>query len=272
MKKFIMLLNEELKRGARFYLLALIVLVGLELVSVVYQILSFQSEVEQYMKVERVSQLEAIRLAGGLFGFGDATAYFQYIIAIAMMLTFLLAFQIWYRDWFGESKYIYRLLMLPGRRFTILLSKLTAVMLTVASFIGVQWVVILVSGFLFRSMTPDDLMESKQLFGENRILSMFYTFNIVDTLIILLVTALVVSFVFLVVLIERSYRKRIAILQVMLDAALLIIPLVGLVYFFETTHLLHPNQITTFVIGYPLLYFVYVYWKSIRLLNHKISI
>lgn len=272
MKKFIMLLNEELRRGARFYLLALIVLVGVELVSVVYQILSYQSEVEQYMRVDRISQLEAIRLAGGPFGFGDATAYFQYIIAIAMMLTVLLAFQIWYRDWFGESKYIYRLLMLPGKRIMIFLSKLTAVMLTVASFIGVQWVVILVSGFLFRWMTPDDLMESNQLFGENRVLSMFYTFNIIDTLIILLVAALVISFVFLVVLTERSYRKRVAMLHVVLDAALLIIPLVGLVFFFEATHLLDPNQITTFVIGYPLLYFVYVYWKSIRLLNHKISI
>jgi len=272
MKKFIMLLNEELKRGSRFYLLALVVLVGLELVSVVYQILSYQSEVEQYMKVDRVSQLEAIRLAGGPFGFGDATAYFQYIIVIAIMLTVLLAFQIWYRDWFGESKYVYRLLMLPGKRIIILLSKLTAVMLTVTSFIGVQWIVLLVSGFLFRWMTPDDLMESKQLFGENRVLSMFYTFNIVDTLIIILIASLVVSFVFLVVLIERSYRKRVAFLYVMLDAALLIIPLAGLVYFFETTHLLGPNQISTFVIGYTLLYFVYVYWKSIRLLNYKISI
>lgn len=272
MKKFIMLLNEELRRGARFYLLALIILVGLELVSVVYQILSYQSEVEEYMRVDRISEQEAIRLAGGPFGFGDATAYFQYIIAIAIMLTLLLAFQIWYRDWFGESKYIYRLLMLPGKRITILLSKLSAVVLTVASFMGVQWIVILLSGSLFRWMTPDDLMESKQLFGENRVLNMFYTFNIVDTLIILFVATLVVSFISLIVLVERSYRKRIAFLQIAMDVALLTVPLTGLVYFFETTHLLYPDQITTFVIGYPLLYFVYVYWKSIRLLNHKISI
>ena len=272
MKKFIMLLNEELKRGAKFYLIALVGLVVLEFISVVYEIKSYQSNVEEYMRVDRISQMEAVRLAGGPFNFGNATSYFQYIIAIAMMLILLLAFQIWYRDWFGESKYIYRLLMLPGKRTAILMSKLTAVILTIASFIGIQWIVLLLSGSLFKWLMPEDLMESKRVFGENRFISMFYTFNIADTFIILLVSTLVVSFVFLIILIERSYRKRLAILHVVMDVVLLIVPLVGLVYFFENTHFLYPDQITTFVIGYFLLYFVYVYWKSIRLLNHKISI
>lgn len=272
MKKFFMLSNEEIKRSFKLYLSILTILVIVELTSVVYQILHYQSKLEDLMKKERLTEMEAVDQLNGPLTFGDATNYFKYMIAIGIMFTILYAFQIWYRDWYGESKYIYRLLMLPGKRITILLSKLTTVLVFVCGFMGIQWITILLSRRLYEWLLPEHLQAASKIIGESAALNMLYTFNVIDTFVILALALFVITMVFLFVLTERSYQKGKALLTIAKDVALLIVPFIALRYLFDLTSMLLPNQQVFVYLSFILIYFAYISWKCVRLLNHKVSI
>ncbi|MFP7279122.1 hypothetical protein SFC11_07150 [Exiguobacterium indicum] len=272
MKKFLMLSNEEIKRSFKLYVTILMTLVIFEIASVVYQILHFQSKIEDLMRKERLTEMQAVEQLNGPLTFGDATNYFKYMITLGIMFTILYAFQIWYRDWYGESKYIYRLLMLPGKRITILFSKLTTVLIFVCGFLGIQWVIILLSHPLYEWLLPDHLQVASKITGESATINMLYTFNVIDTFVILALALFIITMIFLFVLTERSYRKGKALLTIAGDAALLIVPFIVLRYLFDATSILVPNQQVFVYLSFILIYFAYVSWKCIQLLNHKVSI
>lgn len=272
MKKFLMLSNEEIKRSLKLYLTILMTLVIIEITSVVYQILHYQSKIEDLMQKERLTEMQAVEQLNGPLTFGDATNYFKYMITLGIMFTILYAFQIWYRDWYGESKYIYRLLMLPGKRLAILLSKLSTVLMFVCSFLGIQWVTILFSRRLYEWLLPENLQVASKITGEATAINMLYTFNIIDTFVIIALSLFVITLIFLVVLTERSYRRGRAMLKIIQDIALLIVPLIALQYLFDMTRILIPNHQVFVYLIYIGSYFVYISWKCICLLSYKISI
>ena len=96
---------------------------------------------------------------------------------IGIVLVILYAIQIWYRDWFGESKYIYRLLLLPGSRAKIFFAKFTSLALVIISFIGLQWAVIQLSYVIFKWLIKDDYRASSSL-GLSETLNQLYTMNL----------------------------------------------------------------------------------------------
>lgn len=207
MKRWLLLTNEELKRSTKLLVLLISGLIVAEIASLLYQIYDYQSTIEKTMRIEQISEMDAIARAGGALTFAQATDFYDSIIVLAMGMIILFAFWIWYRDWIGETKYIYRLLLLPGSRRAIFGSKMTALLLVVTSLIGIQWGLLLLSRNLYLWLLPDAQQITASINEYSIYMKLFYTMYPSDILFILLMTFIVISFVFMTVLLERSFRK-----------------------------------------------------------------
>jgi len=272
MKRWLLLTNEELKRSTKLLVLLISGLIVAEIASLLYQIYDYQHSVEATMRIEQISELDAIEQGGGALTFAQAIDFYDSIIVLAMGMILLFAFWIWYRDWMGETKYIYRLLLLPGSRRAIVASKLTAVLLVVASLIGIQWVLLLLSRNLYLWLLPDAQQVTASINEYSFYMKLFYTMYPTDILFILLMTFIVISFVFMTVLLERSFRKGKAFLIVGLHGIALIggyiILGVALSAISSNLSQLHMQ----FYFGYVVLLTLYVSYKNLRLVQTRLSV
>ncbi|WP_026833302.1 hypothetical protein [Exiguobacterium undae] len=269
MKQYLMLTNEELKRSWKMIVSVILAMASIEILIIVGRVIYHERQVKEYMSYAKLSESDAIETIGKL-SFEQANSYFSYVIMIGIVLVILYAIQIWYRDWLGESKYIYRLLLLPGSRAKIFFAKWTSLALVIISFIGLQWVVIQLSYVVFNWLIKDDYRASS--FNMSMALKQLYTMNVVDLLLIVLVSLFVVSFLFMLVLLERSYRKAKGLIFIILEVAFLLLITVGNMYVIEKLDIFLSQEISAIMVAIFVLYFVYTIWKSLRLLKWKISV
>lgn len=270
MKQYLMLTNEELKRSWKMIISVILAMASIEILTVVGRVIYHERQVQDYMSYAKVSESDAIRAIEKL-SFEQASSYFSYFILIGVVLVILYAVQIWYRDWLGESKYIYRLLLLPGSRAKIFFAKWTSLALVIISFIGLQWVVIQLSFVIFNWMIKDDYRATATL-GLSRTLKQLYTMNLSDVLVFVTLALFIVSFLFMLVLLERSYRKIKGLLFIALEVIALVVIMMGSTYVMETLGIFLSQEISIAMITIFILYFVYTIWKSLRLLKWKISV
>lgn len=269
MKQYLMLTNEELKRSWKMIVSVILAMASIEILIIVGRVIYHERQVKEYMSYAKLSESDAIETIGKL-SFEQASSYFSYVIMIGIVLVILYAIQIWYRDWLGESKYIYRLLLLPGSRAKIFFAKWTSLALVIISFIGLQWVVIQLSYVVFNWLIKDDYRASS--FNMSMALKQLYTMNVVDLLLIVIVSLFVVSFLFMLVLLERSYRKVKGLIFIILEVAFLLLITVGNMYVIEKLDIFLSQEISAIMVAIFVLYFVYTIWKSLRLLKWKISV
>ena len=269
MKQYLMLTNEELKRSWKMIVSVILAMASIEISIIVGRVIYHERQVQEYMSYAKVSESEAIRTIEKL-SFEQASSYFSYIILIGIALVLLYAVQIWYRDWLGESKYIYRLLLLPGSRAKIFFAKWTALALVIISFIGLQWAVIQLSYVIFNWMIKDDYRTAS--LGLSQTLKQLYTMNLVDVLVIVTLALFIVSFLFMLVLLERSYRKAKGLLFIVLEVIAIVVIMMGGMYVIETLDIFLSQEISAIMIAIFVLYFIYTIWKSLRLLKWKISV
>ncbi|WP_215148025.1 hypothetical protein [Exiguobacterium sp. s91] len=271
MKQYIQLTNEEIKRSFKLYVIVVLVMAAIELVSVVAQVMYHERKVENFMELNRVSVAEALKQIDTL-GYSEASSFFSYMTLIGMAIVVIYAIQIWYRDWLGETKYIYRLLMLPGSRASIFFSKLTTVFLIIVSFIGIQWCVMQLGFYLFDWLIQPEYQNQIDLSPVQNVMSEFYTTNLIDMGIILAISLFIVSFIFLLILIERSFRKGKAVVKIGLEIFIAILIAYITVLFLDETRILLETEELILTIGINLLYFMYIIWKSLRLLQQKVTV
>ncbi|OIN66927.1 hypothetical protein BLD48_08200 [Exiguobacterium sp. KRL4] len=269
MKQYLMLTNEELKRSWKMIVAVILAMASIEILTVVGRVIYQERQVRNYMSDAKVTESEALRSFGKL-SFEQASSYFSYVIMIGIVLVILYAIQIWYRDWFGESKYIYRLLLLPGGRAKIFFAKWTSLALVIISFIGLQWAVIQLSYAIFNWLIKNNYRASS--FDISMTLKQLYTMNVVDVLILLILSLFVVSFLFMLVLLERSYRKAKGLLFIVLEVIALLVIMMGGMYVIETLDIFLSQEISGIMLAIFVLYFAYTIWKSLRLLKWKISV
>ncbi|WP_214769313.1 hypothetical protein [Exiguobacterium sp. s39] len=271
MKQYIQLTNEEIKRSFKVYVIAVLVMAAIELLSVVVNVKLHERRIEDYLKSNTATLYEAFNDIGKI-SFIDTTSFFSYMTLIGMALVVIYTIQIWYRDWIGETKYIYRLLMLPGNRASIFFSKMTTVFLIIMSFLGIQWCLIQIGNRLFRWVVREDYMDKNSLRTVGSTLGELFSLNLTNLIIILAVSLFIVSFMFLLVLIERSYRKWSGFIRVGIEIFIMVICLVASMYFLDQTKLLLDSEKAYVLTGLFVLYFVYVIWRSLRLLKWKIAV
>jgi len=135
-----------------------------------------------------------------------------FILPILFSITVLVLYTllIWYRDWFGRSTFIYRLLMLPTKRWMLYVSKLTAIIMFVFSMIAFQLVLLVGENMIFKAMVPAELRTDStfvEAISMNDALKMLLPKQFEQFIYSYGLGIVAVMVIFTAVLLERSYRR-----------------------------------------------------------------
>ncbi|PKY87584.1 hypothetical protein CYJ57_06990 [Falseniella ignava] len=122
MKKFMNLLNDELKRAKWLYLI-LVIAVILTQSLVIFR----QFRQANYYFMNQRDAFYMLTLAD-IF---KQTPLFFLIIGVAALSLILYSMFTWVREWHFQGNYIYRLLMLPGSRMPIFMAKFVSILLMI---------------------------------------------------------------------------------------------------------------------------------------------
>ncbi|MBO7743895.1 hypothetical protein I8J29_06790 [Paenibacillus sp. MWE-103] len=194
------------------------------------------------------STLDAFVQANGKYSFLDAVSqagmWIYGPIALCAGILALYVFMIWYKEWYGKNVFVYRLLMLPTARRNIYFAKLTAILLFVFAFIGLQLALLPLENRLFVSAGGTELFEPTGVFELVRgasLLALIIPGTFTDFLLIYGIGAIVVLVCFTGVLLERSYRLK--------GAAAAVLYVAGAFLFLMLPYLILGRKIDTYL--YP---------------------
>ncbi|MCM3293427.1 hypothetical protein M3661_25305 [Paenibacillus sp. MER 180] len=199
-----------------------------------------------------------------------------FILPILLSITVLVLYTllIWYRDWFGRSTFIYRLLMLPSKRWLLYVSKLTAIIMFVFSMIAFQLVLLVGENMIFKAMVPAEL-RTDSTFAEaismNDALKMLLPTQFEQFIYYYGSGIVAVMVIFTAVLLERSYR-RIGVLYAIAYFAGCVVSAVYPVSFLRMDEYWYSNEIYGMQLGVCLLVAVISGWLGFWLLRKKITV
>lgn len=210
MKSYLKLLNFELNRFMKLYLLLMLFVGIVQTATVIFYSFTYMQLVKDASASSRMTPEKFIEsywkfsLAEVIYTNGFMIPI---IIAVAGLVFYM--FFIWYRDWFARNTFIFRLLMLPTDRMNIYFAKLTTIMLTVFGMLAFQIVMLLfykqivewIVPLVYREDLSIGILISSSLYLNMFIPSSFSSFIVTYGLGF---TAVVV--VFTIILLERSYK------------------------------------------------------------------
>lgn len=229
---YIKLVNFEVQRFFKF-LVALIVIVGTtQVIAAFLSASNYRDRAAEVMLREKVLAQDYVTNYGAysihhVFNH----SFFQLSIMFAAAMLFIYIFFIWYRDWFGKSSFIYRLLMLPTERRNVYFAKLTAILLFVFALVGMQVLFVQVTQLIMYWIVPADLIIESGVITtySHELMSIFFPKTIVQFLASYGLGTALVAMLFTAILIERSYHLKgifMAGIYLTLSLALLLVPVI----------------------------------------------
>lgn len=209
MKHYLQLVNFEINRFMKLYLLLAIFVGVVQTATVIFEASSYmqivKSRVSRGMTPEQfINENWRFSLAEVVYTNGFM---FPIIIAIAGLVFYM--FFIWYRDWYARNPFVYRLLTLPTDRMNVYFAKLTTIMLTVFGMLAFQ---IIMLGFyrqLVEWIVPVVYRENLSIgmiVNSSIYLRMLIPNSFPEFITIYINGLVVVIVAFTIVLMERSYK------------------------------------------------------------------
>ncbi|MGE8206483.1 hypothetical protein ACQKP0_18395 [Heyndrickxia sp. NPDC080065] len=211
MNKFLKLVNFEMNRFRKFFLILLGITLTLQFVGVVVESMIYTNKAKQLMNEQSMTAAQYVQDYGHMaFTHIINTLWFLGPIAICSVAITFYIFLIWYRDWFGKNTFIYRLLMLPTSRLNLFLSKAITIFLLVLGLIAFQLIILPLENAVLKGIVPSELRYDLEL---REILSVKYINFIIPSsffeFFLHYGTGLIAIFViFTGILFERSYRLK----------------------------------------------------------------
>ncbi len=208
---YIKLVNFEVKRFLKLFV-ALIVFVSVaQIIAAVSSAWSYNNRAETIMFQEKLLMNDYVSKHGNysMVNFLNE-GLFQMSIAFAAAVLIIYVFFIWYRDWFGKSSFIYRLLMLPTERRHIYFAKLTTILLFVFVLLGVQVLLIEVAELIVKSILPAELYaEQGVIFTYSYdVLAILFPQSMLGFLLSYGIGTALVATLFTAILLERSFHLK----------------------------------------------------------------
>ena len=185
MNKFLKLLNFELNRFKKIYIVLILLTVVIQITGVIYKTLNYMNNVNETMRETSINASEYVSQNGTIdFKIMLNTSWFFFSVALCAAALVIYLFFIWYREWFGKNTFIYRLLMLPTSRVNIFLSKALTIFLLVLGLIAIQLILFPIENFIFKAIIPNEfrielkLVDAIQLSDYFSIFDSWFIFNI----------------------------------------------------------------------------------------------
>lgn len=218
MRKFIYLVNTELNRVLKFFIPTLAVYVALQIIQILIKISGVMRNIRENAYSNKVvgdmmSYEDAIKSIGKAYNVHsfldpDSIIIMGFLLIIGLILIYSIF--IWYREWFGNNRTIYTLLMLPMERMKIYYAKLLSIILLIGTALGTLIISFFINYIIMLWRVPKDLIEEaafSKLF-QNYILSTIVPVDYRDFLLYIVIGLGLLTGIFLMVLLERSYRFK----------------------------------------------------------------
>ncbi|MEI3612111.1 hypothetical protein [Pseudogracilibacillus sp. SO30301A] len=212
MKNFFKLLNFELNRFMKLFIILLVTIAVIQIIGTIILARSYMMQANQAVLQGGMSQQEFIDMYSPFSMIHVIySLWFMGPIAIGVAALMFYVFFIWYRDWFARNTFIYRLLMLPTSRMNIFFSKATTIMLTVLAMVAYQVILLNIEKTIVKWLVPkvyrQDLRVVDLTVG-SEYLSKVLPQGIVEFLIAYGLGLGFIVVIFTVILFERSYRIK----------------------------------------------------------------
>ena len=275
MKSYLKLVNFEISRFFKMYLILIGLTVVSQLIGAVIVSKGFIKNANQVMYENQLSVSQYIEQYS-VFSFSHLVNSGWFILPIVFCIAMLMiyVFFIWYRDWFGKNTFIYRLLMLPTGRINIYFAKLTAIMFLVLGLISWQILLILIEMQIVNSIVPADFRSYFPLSGiyDIDMWALLYPNTLTGFILIYGMGLIFVAILFTAILFERSYGLKgifCGVFYGMLSFGVLITPLLLTGFY---THYFYPLEIYLMELATSIIVLGSAIWIANHLLKHKIRV
>src|SRR5699024_8880225 len=249
MKNFLKLLNFELNRFLKLYIVLLIVIAIIQITGVIIRANMYMGTVTENVVKGGMSQQTFLDMYSP-FNMLDViySMWFMAPIAIGAAALLFYLFFIWYRDWFAKNTFIYRLLMLPTSRMNVFFAKAVTIMLTVLGLVAFQVVLLLIESTIMKWIVP--IVYRVDLSVAEIMSNVFELSIILPQGLMEFFVAYGLGFAFVVVmftaiLMERSFKLKgivIGVIYIGLAIGLFFLPLISQIVFFENV-LLYADEV-----------------------------
>lgn len=212
MKNFLKLLNFELNRFMKLFIILLITIAVIQIAGTIILASSYMKRANNAVIQGGMTQHEFIEMYS-TFSMMDVihSLWFMGPIAIGVAALLFYVFFIWYRDWFARNTFIYRLLMLPTSRMNIFFSKATTIMLTVLALVAYQIILLNIEMTITKWIVPKVYRQDFRivdLVAGSEYLSIVLPRGLAEFVIAYGLGLGFIVVIFTVILFERSYRLK----------------------------------------------------------------
>lgn len=212
MKNFLKLLNFELNRFMKLFIILLITIAVIQIAGTIILASSYMKRANNAVIQGGMTQHEFIEMYS-TFSMMDVihSLWFMGPIAIGVTALLFYVFFIWYRDWFARNTFIYRLLMLPTSRMNIFFSKATTIMLTVLALVAYQIILLNIEMTITKWIVPKVYRQDLRivdLVAGSEYLSIVLPRGLAEFVIAYGLGLGFIVVIFTVILFERSYRLK----------------------------------------------------------------
>lgn len=277
MSNYLKLVNFELNRFIKLYMILIGVTIVSQLVGAVLVSRSYLKDANQAIYEDGMSQASFIEQFGTL-SFNDLgwSLWFVAPIALSIVVLLIYVFFIWYRDWFAKNTFIYRLLTLPTARLNVYLSKATTIFLMVLGLVALQLILIPIESRVLEWMVPVDFRQDLslgQIIEQIHILSILIPKTLLQFIWKFGIGFMSVFVIFTAILLERSFKWKGIILGVLYGVIALVVyvlpdvleSLISPGYFYESEKFFIALAMVIIISGISI-------WLGRLLLKYKVTV
>lgn len=276
MKSYIKLVNFEVNRFFKIYVVLMALTMVSQLIGSIVVAKQYMNEANKMMYKNMMPKSQFIEQYGQ-FSFAKIvySEWFVFPILLCIASLMIYIFFIWYRDWLGKNTFAYRLLTLPVERITIYLAKLKAIMLFVLGLVSLQVVLVVIEMPIMKVIVPDDLrfdIPFHWVFTVD-LLSMLYPNSMLGFICIYGLGLVFVSVLFTTIVLERSYRWKGIIVAVVYGGVAFIAFIAPiLLNSFVWINYFYPMELFWMMVAMSIVILVSAIWIANYLLKYKIKI
>lgn len=276
MKRYLKLVNFEVNRFLKLYLVLLGITILSQIIGVIVESQAYLNRANAAIYKDLIPKSEFIQQHGtmSLFNITHSAWFMGPILACGVVLI-IYVFFIWYRDWFGKNTFSYRLLMLPTARITIYFAKATTILLFVLGLVALQLLLLPVESKVLQLMVPSEFRTDLPIHAitNSPNLSILFPNTFIEFVLYYGGGMTAVFIVFTVILFERSFRMKGIIFGIVYCATSLLVFLAPLlVNEFMLNSYLYPKELFFLELAAGLIVLACAIWIGHFLLKNKIRV
>lgn len=211
MNRYLKLVNFEVNRFLKLYLVLLGITILSQIIGVIVSSRAYLNRANEVMYKDLMSKDEFIEQYGNISFYNfTQSAWFMLPIMLCVVVLVIYVFFIWYRDWLGKNTFSYRLLMLPTARITIYFAKATTILLLVLGLVALQLVLLPVESQVLQWVVPSEFRTDLSIYEITNLqnLSVLLPSIFIEFVLYYAGGMLAVFIVFTAILLERSFRIK----------------------------------------------------------------